>query len=148
MYTTTPSLFAVTDDLSINGNTTTVAPPGNDDPAVVRAALCKAIGIVAAAAVAFVALWSVYSCIKSACSSPPTKDSDDAGTKDLEAGNNINNIAATNTKVGVLALYRFASGVDVLLLAAGMLCSSAVGLVWPAFYVLLGSILDAFVSCV
>ena len=115
-------------------NTNFTTPPLPDDPVVVRQALYKAIGIVAAAALFFAMLWSIYSCTKRRCAPAPT------GDKDIEAGGII------TTKVGFFHLYRFASATDRFLLASGLVCSSAVGLVWPAFYVLMGSVLDAFVS--
>ena len=47
--------------------------------------------------------------------------------------------------VSLPGLFRFATGLDVVLMVAGTLCSVASGLVWPAFYVLLGSVIDDFV---
>ena len=116
---------------------TTVAPL--DDPDVIRTALYKSIGIVAAAAVFFFALWSIYRWIKKRCSSRTAVP--DHCAADIEVGN-----TTPHTDVGFFMLYRFASATDVFLLTSGMICSSAVGLVWPAFYVLMGSVLDAFVS--
>jgi hypothetical protein len=139
------------------------AIPTSDDPTVVRRALFQAIGLVVGTFLFLVVLQALYLHFKSLvlCPAPqlaPNKNgvgsSDgyrwEVKDVDLETGTIPTTTPATAPlqaarSVGFFQLYRFATGVDKALLAAGVLCSGAVGLVWPAFYVLMGSILDAFV---
>jgi ABC-type multidrug transport system fused ATPase/permease subunit len=44
--------------------------------------------------------------------------------------------------ISLCQMYRFATSLDYLLITIGLVCSAIVGLVWPVFYVLLGSLLD------
>ena len=43
-------------------------------------------------------------------------------------------------KIPIYKLYRYADNIDRLLISCGLVCCTAVGLVWPAFYVMMGSV--------